>query len=129
LYLLSLGVKIMQYQIGDINRLSGRTTEMIRRAEREGLIPQAQRSRGGWRYWREADLPAIYAGLHVKPPTFAESLSSILEGATLSDILATFENLAPAIAQAVETLQGDKTLEQVAEALRGKPVAASLLHT
>ena len=46
---------------------------MIRRAERAGLIPPAHRSRGGFRFWDEADLPDICEGLGVPlPPAPAE---------------------------------------------------------
>jgi hypothetical protein len=91
-----------ELRIGDLARLTQRTTEHIRRFERAGRIPKAHRDEeDGWRYWTQADLPAICAGLGVAPPPDP-----------LDSLLAAFEGFAPVIAQAVEKLLGGKTLAQ-----------------
>jgi len=93
-------------RIGDINRLTGRTTEAIRRAERERRIPRSQRDRHGYRVWNEADLPAIYAGLHAEPPTerALREVSAMLD--LPDDLEAACEQLAAMIREGVEAVLG-----------------------
>jgi len=105
----------MRYQIGHINRLTGRTTETIRRAEQAGLIPQAQRVPGGYRYWDEGDLPAICEGLGVpSSPSPAErlfqealALLGIEPAANLDDMVEQVQGiLAQATGSMLETAEG-----------------------
>jgi DNA-binding transcriptional MerR regulator len=119
-----------ELSIGDVNRLTGRTAEHIRRAEKAGLIPKAERSRGGFRYWDRDDLPAIRAGLGVDLRSAVEQnlLARLLNDPAMPDSLdGILEVLAPMVAEAVEELQGDKAFEQVAEALRGKQATPTLV--
>ena len=100
-----------ELRIGDVNRKTGRTTEMIRRAERAGLIPKARRSRGGFRYWDEADIPAICKGLGVLTPEerLMQDINNIaakLGLDSLDDLLAIFQELAPVIGREVERVTG-----------------------
>ena len=107
-----------ELRIGDLARLTQRTTEHIRRFERAGRIPKAHRDEeDAWRYWLESDLPAIYAGLGVKPSPDP-----------LDSLLATLERLAPVIMAQAEALLGDKTIGEAAMALLGQREVASLLH-
>ena len=103
-----------ELRIGDIARLTGRATETIRRFERAGRLPRARRQ-GRWRYWTQSDLPAIYAGLGVKPSPDP-----------LDSLLATLERLAPVIMAQAEALLGGKTIDEAAKALLGKEAVASL---
>ena len=100
-----------ELRIGDISRLTGRTTEHIRRCERAGIIPEAKRIHGVHRYWDEGDIPAICKGLGVAlPPTLedrlmrdlSEVLGSDQSSNPLDDLLAIFRKLAPVIAEEVE---------------------------
>ena len=97
-----------ELRIGDIARLTGRATETIRRFERAGRIPRARRQ-GRWRYWTQADLPAICAGLGVAPPPDP-----------LDSLLANLERLAPVIMAQAEALLGGKTIEQAVQGLLGE---------
>jgi len=119
-----------ELSIGDVNRLTGRTTEAIRRAEKAGLIPKAQRSRGGFRYWDRADLPGIRAGLGVDLRSAVEEnlLTRLLNDPALPDTLdGILEVLAPVVAEAAEALAGDKAFEQVAEALMDEQAMPTLV--
>jgi len=107
-----------EYSIGDVSRLTGRTTEAIRRAEKEGRIPKARREYRGERRWSEDDLPRIFAAFGVAPPPDP-----------LDSLLTTLERLAPVIMAQAEALLGDKTIGEAAMALLGQREVASLLHT
>ncbi|MGD0115588.1 MAG: hypothetical protein ABSC13_06245 [Dehalococcoidia bacterium] len=104
-----------ELRIGDINRLTGRTTEAVRRAERDGFIPRAHRTPGGFRYWEEADLPDICEGLGVPlPPTPAEYLLHYISDtlgveATSGSFDSILQQLGPMIAEQIEALLGDNT--------------------
>lgn len=70
----------MNYSIGTIARLTNRTREAIRLAERLGRIPQAQKNYRGFRFWSDADLPAICAAFGVEaPPTTLDRLIAAFE--------------------------------------------------
>ena len=102
-----------ELRIGDISRLTNRTSEHIRRFERAGRIPKAHQDEyGGWRYWDEADLPAICAGLGVPlPPTLEDRVMSDINDVAaklgidlnLDDPLAIFQELAPVISGSRES--------------------------
>lgn len=53
----------MHLSITAISMLVGRSGDVLRRAERLGLIPRADRTAGGHRRWRVEDLPAIRRAL------------------------------------------------------------------
>ena len=98
------------YSIGDISRLTGRTTEAIRRAEKEGRIPLARREYRGERRWNDDDLPEIRAAFGIEDPA----------SNALDSLLATLQDLGPVIARAAEELLQDKKLVQAMEGLLGQ---------
>jgi DNA-binding transcriptional MerR regulator len=53
----------MHLSITAISMLVGKSGDVLRRAERLGLIPRADRTVGGHRRWRVEDLPAIRRAL------------------------------------------------------------------
>ena len=108
-----------ELRIGDISRLTGRTTEHIRRMERAGRIPAARRDKC-FRHWPESDLPAIYEGLGVEPPpTPAErvlqealALLGIEPSASLEETIERIEGeLTPAVKSMLDTGELARVLE------------------
>jgi len=99
-----------ELRIGDISRLTGRTTEHIRRCEKAGIIPKARRDKC-WRYWFGSDLPGICAGLSVPPPPTAEErvlhdVSAMLGVDLPDDLEAACERLTGVIRERIEALIG-----------------------
>jgi MerR family transcriptional regulator, copper efflux regulator len=49
----------MTVRIGELARRTGVSPSAIRNWEKQGVIPEAPRSRTGYRVYREADIPKI----------------------------------------------------------------------
>ncbi len=109
---------MVELTTGQIAGIVGRTREAVRKAERVGRVPLAQRQ-GRVRFWRDDQVPAICKAFGVDPPPTQEErllqkLSAALGVGTPADLDELCEHLAPLIRQAAETLLGDDAVQELA---------------
>jgi len=101
----------MQYKIDDVAKECGLTKRAIRYYEEIGLIPQPERSEGGYRLYTEQHIERLKQIMNVRD-VLGFSLQEVQEYISISD---TFEERRLEYRAAKETLDDEKIREKLIE--------------
>jgi len=105
------GIYLMQYKIDDVAKECGLTKRAIRYYEEIGLIPQPERSEGGYRLYTEQHIERLKQIMNVRD-VLGFSLQEVQEYISISD---TFEERRLEYRAAKETLDDEKIREKLIE--------------
>lgn len=111
----------MQYKIDDVAKVCGLTKRAIRYYEEIGLIPQPERSDGGFRLYTDQHIERLKQIINVRD-VLGFSLQEVQEYISISD---TFEERRLEYRAAKETSDSEKTREKLTEI---EPILAKQLN-